>query len=194
MKRITVFIDEELDHEIHSLASREGVPVAELVRDALGRYVEEKARSRQPGLRFPAAGRSGQKRIAEHHEGFLWQDFHVAQSGSGEEFEALMKRLRHVNAGRAFSRDEMQGTVKVFSVQIFVRPPYASQSAIANRRLPVINDSLVSQRRHGIHFGRAACGNVTSRERHGDQHERNHHKRERIGRLNAIEDARHQPR
>jgi hypothetical protein len=31
----------------------------------------------------------------------------TAQSGSGEQFETLMKRLRHVNAGRHFTRDEM---------------------------------------------------------------------------------------
>lgn len=99
-------MDEALKQELHSLARREGVPVAELVRDALGRYVEEKNRDRESYLRFLAAGRSGEKSIAAHHEGFLWQDVHMAQAGSGEEFEALMERLRHVNAGRAFSRDE----------------------------------------------------------------------------------------
>ena len=31
----------------------------------------------------------------------------TAQSGSGQEFDALMKRLRHVRPGRHFSRDEM---------------------------------------------------------------------------------------
>lgn len=36
-----------------------------------------------------------------------WLAQYTAQGGSGEEFEALMERLRHVNAGRAFSRDEM---------------------------------------------------------------------------------------
>ncbi len=31
----------------------------------------------------------------------------TAQSGNGQEVDALMRRLRHVNAGRHFSRDEM---------------------------------------------------------------------------------------
>ncbi len=31
----------------------------------------------------------------------------TAQAGNGQEVEALMRRLRHVTAGRPFSRDEM---------------------------------------------------------------------------------------
>jgi proline dehydrogenase len=31
----------------------------------------------------------------------------TARSGDAQEFDALMKRLNHVNAGRRFSRDEM---------------------------------------------------------------------------------------
>jgi predicted transcriptional regulator len=31
----------------------------------------------------------------------------TAQAGNGQEVDALMRRLRHVNAGRRFSRDEM---------------------------------------------------------------------------------------
>lgn len=31
----------------------------------------------------------------------------TAQSGNGQEVDALMRRLRHVKAGRHFSRDEM---------------------------------------------------------------------------------------
>ena len=36
-----------------------------------------------------------------------WLLSFTAQSGNGQEFDALMRRLRHVNAGRRFSRDEM---------------------------------------------------------------------------------------
>jgi len=36
-----------------------------------------------------------------------WLLQYTAQSGSGHEFEATMKRLRHVNAGRHFTRDEV---------------------------------------------------------------------------------------
>ncbi|MGO9208794.1 MAG: hypothetical protein ACLPXM_04785 [Terriglobales bacterium] len=31
----------------------------------------------------------------------------TARSGNGQEVDSLMKRLRHVNAGRHFTRDEM---------------------------------------------------------------------------------------
>jgi hypothetical protein len=36
-----------------------------------------------------------------------WLRQFTAQSGSGEEIDSLMKRLRHVSAGRHFSRDQM---------------------------------------------------------------------------------------
>ena len=36
-----------------------------------------------------------------------WLEQYAAESGSAREVEALFKRLRHVRAGRHFSRDEM---------------------------------------------------------------------------------------
>jgi predicted transcriptional regulator len=36
-----------------------------------------------------------------------WLEQFTAQSGGALEFDALMKRLRHVEAGRHFTRDEM---------------------------------------------------------------------------------------
>jgi hypothetical protein len=36
-----------------------------------------------------------------------WLLQYTAQAGEPEEFDALMDRLRHVSAGRQFSRDEM---------------------------------------------------------------------------------------
>jgi hypothetical protein len=36
-----------------------------------------------------------------------WLLQYTAQGGSGREVESLMERLRHVKAGRHFSRDEM---------------------------------------------------------------------------------------
>jgi len=36
-----------------------------------------------------------------------WLVSFTRQSGNVQEFDALMRRLRHVNAGRRFSRDEM---------------------------------------------------------------------------------------
>jgi predicted transcriptional regulator len=36
-----------------------------------------------------------------------WLSHYTARSGRAKEFDAVMKRLRHVNAGRKFTRDEM---------------------------------------------------------------------------------------
>ena len=36
-----------------------------------------------------------------------WLEQYAAQSGSAQEVDSLMKRLRHVRAGRHFIRDEM---------------------------------------------------------------------------------------
>ncbi len=36
-----------------------------------------------------------------------WLKQFTARSGSGQEFDALMKRLKHVKAGGRFTRDEM---------------------------------------------------------------------------------------
>jgi hypothetical protein len=36
-----------------------------------------------------------------------WLEQFTAQTGGAQEFDALMKRLKHVQAGRSFSRDEM---------------------------------------------------------------------------------------
>jgi hypothetical protein len=36
-----------------------------------------------------------------------WLEQFTSKSGRGAEYDSLMKRLRHVNAGRKFTRDEM---------------------------------------------------------------------------------------
>lgn len=36
-----------------------------------------------------------------------WLVQFTAQAGSGKEFHSMMRRLRHVDAGRYFDRDEM---------------------------------------------------------------------------------------
>ncbi|HUI52486.1 MAG TPA: hypothetical protein VLX60_11915 [Terriglobales bacterium] len=36
-----------------------------------------------------------------------WLEHLTAQNGGPREFDALMKRLKHVQAGRRFTRDEM---------------------------------------------------------------------------------------
>jgi predicted transcriptional regulator len=76
MKRTTMFLTEELESDLQSLARRRGKPVAGLVREALVAYV---AREKQvvralPG--FVAAGRSGRADTAERHEELLWRAPH----------------------------------------------------------------------------------------------------------------------
>ena len=36
-----------------------------------------------------------------------WLEQYTAQTGAGPEFDSLMRRLQHVQAGRRFGRDEM---------------------------------------------------------------------------------------
>ncbi|MGA2475281.1 MAG: hypothetical protein ABSF73_01535 [Terriglobia bacterium] len=81
MKRTTLFLEEGTDRELHLLAQREKLPVAALVRDALGRYLDEAKRGRGLRLRFLAAGRSGHHDTAERVEELLWGDLQPHSSG-----------------------------------------------------------------------------------------------------------------
>ena len=67
-------MDEAQAHDLHTLASRKGIPVSALVREALGRYLADQSREETFKLGFLAAGRSGQSHVAERHEDLLWQD------------------------------------------------------------------------------------------------------------------------
>jgi hypothetical protein len=81
MKRTTLFLDEGTDRELHLLAQREKLPVAALVRDALGRYLDEAKRGKGLQLRFLAAGRSAHPDTAERAEELLWADLQPHSSG-----------------------------------------------------------------------------------------------------------------
>jgi hypothetical protein len=72
MKRTTLFLEEGTERELRLLAQREKLPVAALVRDALGRYLDEARRGRELRLRFLEAGRSGHHDTAERAEELLW--------------------------------------------------------------------------------------------------------------------------
>lgn len=74
MKRTTVFLDEGTNRELQLLAQREKLSVAALVRNALGRYLDEANRRKGLQLRFLAAGRSGHHDSAERAEELLWGD------------------------------------------------------------------------------------------------------------------------
>jgi hypothetical protein len=74
MRRTTLFLEEGTDRELRLLAQRKKLPVAALVRDALGRYLDEAKRGKRLRLRFLAAGRSGHHATAERAEEFLRGD------------------------------------------------------------------------------------------------------------------------
>jgi hypothetical protein len=59
---------------MRAMAQSRGEPVAALVREALGRYVDSETKRRHPPLRFLAAGRSGKSDTAERHEKLVFRD------------------------------------------------------------------------------------------------------------------------
>ncbi len=73
MRRTTLFVEESVDHELHALARRKGVPVSALVRESLARYITEQKDGQPFALRFLGEGRSGRKDVAERHEELLWR-------------------------------------------------------------------------------------------------------------------------
>jgi predicted DNA-binding ribbon-helix-helix protein len=81
MKRTTLFLEEATDRELRLLAQREKLPVAALVRDALGRYLDHAKRGKGLRLRFLAAGRSGHHDTAARAEELLWDDLQPHSSG-----------------------------------------------------------------------------------------------------------------
>lgn len=72
MKRTTIFADDDLLNEIKEISIEENRSVAELVREAIEGYVEQKRRKKK-GLSFVGMGSSGRKDIAERHEELLWE-------------------------------------------------------------------------------------------------------------------------
>ena len=75
MKRTTLFLDEAMEHELHAMARRKGVPAATLVRESLSRYLANEKAQQKFRLRFLGSGHSGQSDIAERHEDLLWRGF-----------------------------------------------------------------------------------------------------------------------
>ena len=73
MKRTTIFIEEGLEAELQALARKQQRPVAALVREAIERHVKAEKATPIEELGFFAAGRSGQRNIAERHEALLFR-------------------------------------------------------------------------------------------------------------------------
>jgi hypothetical protein len=72
MKRTTLFLDEQLEHDLRVLSKRKGRPLASLVREAMAQYVASEKRSGTVSVRFVGSGRSGRSDTAERHEELLW--------------------------------------------------------------------------------------------------------------------------
>jgi predicted transcriptional regulator len=72
MKRTTIFADDTLLNEIKYLAQQEDRSVADLIREAMVQYLEQKRKPAQQ-LSFIAFGASQQSDIAERSEELLWQ-------------------------------------------------------------------------------------------------------------------------
>lgn len=82
MRRTTVFLDEQLDRDVKSIAEREGRPAASVVREALAEYVARHRREAPP-LSFVGAGRSGRSDVSERHEEILADELRPHQDDLG---------------------------------------------------------------------------------------------------------------
>jgi hypothetical protein len=72
MKRTTIFADEATLEALRRFAREDGGSIADLIRQALARFVAERDTPRKlPSL--VGIGRSGRKDIADRHEELLWR-------------------------------------------------------------------------------------------------------------------------
>ena len=72
MKRTTIFTEEYLFKEIKNISEKENRSVAEVIREAMEIYINQK-RQKKKKLSFIGIGNSGRKDIAENHEELLWK-------------------------------------------------------------------------------------------------------------------------
>ncbi len=73
MKRTTIFADENMLDSLKEIARMEGVSIAEVIRQALNRFIADRHRNK----RLPSIlgiGQSGRKDIAERSEELLWKE------------------------------------------------------------------------------------------------------------------------
>jgi predicted transcriptional regulator len=83
MKRTTVYLDEGTDLELARIARRQARSKAELIREALDRFVQAERAQKQPLPSWVGAGRSGIPDLAERDEELLDEIFE-------EEYERVM--------------------------------------------------------------------------------------------------------
>ena len=72
LKRTTIFADEEMLNSRREIAQQDGISVAELIRQALERFIAER-----PGAKrlpsFLGIGAGGRRDIAKRSEELLWK-------------------------------------------------------------------------------------------------------------------------
>lgn len=73
MKRTTIFADEYLLEDVKNLARQKNASVAEVVREALERYVADNRPAAGTPLSFVGIGEGADGTVAERHEELLWQ-------------------------------------------------------------------------------------------------------------------------
>ena len=74
MRRTTLFLDEQLEHDLRALSKQKGLPLAAVVREAMAQYVASEKQRGRAAVRFLASGRSGHTDTAERQEELLWGD------------------------------------------------------------------------------------------------------------------------
>jgi metal-responsive CopG/Arc/MetJ family transcriptional regulator len=72
MKRTTIVADETLLSEVKALARNEQRSAAEIIREALTRYVRERKREGSR-LSYLGVAASGEPNIVQQHERLLWK-------------------------------------------------------------------------------------------------------------------------
>lgn len=85
MKRTSIFLDEDLEHDLGVLARRQGRPKAALVREALERYVAAEKSVGGGRLAFVAVGHSGRSDLAERHEELLEREWSGAAATDADQ-------------------------------------------------------------------------------------------------------------
>jgi metal-responsive CopG/Arc/MetJ family transcriptional regulator len=73
MKRTTIFADEYLLEDVKNLARQKNSSIAEVVREALERYVADNRPAPDAALSFVGIGEGADTTVAERHEELLWQ-------------------------------------------------------------------------------------------------------------------------
>lgn len=82
MKRTTIFAEEEMLSSLRQIAQKEGISIAEAIRQALDKFISE----RQGSRRMPSIlgiGSSGRKDVASRSEDLLWKTRSSSLDGRG---------------------------------------------------------------------------------------------------------------